>query len=92
MSAGRFVYIIRDQNLRNVQAFFDKAMAERALALVNDVSQGSAVSATIDAVAVFDQPSTGLQFPPGVRGQFRDPREFMTGGAIASSVQYDKAS
>lgn len=89
MSSGKFVYIIRDQNLRNVQAFFDKVLAEMTLALVNEVLQGSA---TIDAVAVFDQPSTGLQFPPGVRGQFRDPREFMTGGAIASSVQYDKAS
>lgn len=89
MSSGKFVYIIRDQNLRNVQAFFDKVLAEMTLALVNEVLQGSA---TIDAVAVFDQPSTGLQFPPGVRGKFRDPREFMTGGAIASSVQYDKAS
>lgn len=89
MSSGKFVYIIRDQNLRNVQAFFDKVLAEMTLALVNEVLQGSA---TIDAVAVFDQPSTGLQFPPGVRGKFRDPREFMTGGASASSVQYDKAS
>lgn len=89
MSSGKFVYIIRDQNLRNVQAFFDKVLAEMTLALVNEVLQGSA---TIDAVAVFDQPSTGLQFPPGVRGKFRDPREFMTDGAIASSVQYDKAS
>lgn len=89
MSSGKFVYIIRDQNLRNVQAFFDKVLAEMTLALVNEVLQGSA---TIDAVAVFDQPSTGLQFPPGVRGKFRDPREFMTGGAIESSVQYDKAS